>query len=61
MKVKSTTLVKCDKCNKVFDTSGYACMSADGERTYSHVEVYGTEYDLCPSCTLKLMQFLEKK
>ena len=59
MKLKN--YARCDRCKKTFDKSPFACMCGDGERSDAEVEVYGAKYDLCPSCTWKLSQFLGGK
>lgn len=52
---------KCDKCGESFDTSPFVNMCADGELTYSSIEIYGDRYDLCPKCTCEIYGFIKKK
>lgn len=49
---------KCKRCNTTYDVSAFVCMTADGERSDSTIEIYGNEYDLCPKCTFELYKFI---
>lgn len=49
---------KCDKCGKLYNTSPFSCMSCNGERTDSTIKIHGDNYDLCPKCTYKILEFL---
>ena len=48
----------CRKCCKKYNTSPFACMLSNGERSDAEIEVYGEKYNLCPECTYKLWRFL---
>lgn len=52
---------KCDKCGRVYDTSPFACMCADGESSHSSIEIYGDRYDLCPKCTWEIYKLIKGK
>ena len=49
-----TNSTTCDKCGDVYNTEPFANMDADGELTYSSFHIYGNKYNLCPTCTSKL-------
>ena len=49
---------KCDRCGLAYDVSPFSNMDADGEVTYSHVEIYGIKRTLCPKCTHLLNEFI---
>ena len=51
---------QCNKCKIVYETSAFACMMANGERSDTSVEIYGNTYDLCPKCTAELYKFIHK-
>ena len=53
------TAEQCTICKKLYNTSPFANMSGDGELLYSHINIYGTNYNLCPKCTWELYKFLE--
>lgn len=50
---------KCDKCGNIFSTAPFENMCADGESTYSSIEIYGDRYDLCPKCTWEIHNLIK--
>lgn len=52
---------KCDRCDKLYNTSPFICMLSNGERADSQIEIHGDKYNLCPKCTYEILKFLNSK
>ena len=50
----------CDKCGEFYKTLPFHNMNAAGDCLYSRIKLINKEYDLCPSCTLKVENFIKK-
>lgn len=52
---------KCDMCDKIYDTSPFACMLGNGERADAQIEIHGDTYHLCPKCTYEIWKTLNRR
>ena len=51
----------CDRCNFGYKTGPFENMMGNGELSYTKINVYGDVYNLCPSCTSILYNWLHEK
>ena len=59
MRKKNTNCYKnCSRCNGLYGTGDLGEELMFGEPADSCIEVYDTEYNLCPDCTRQLHSFL---
>lgn len=50
--------VNCRRCRELFCIEPFHNMLANGELKYSHITLYGEEFNLCPKCTNKIYNFI---